>query len=86
MLQLIRDNTSAQIAMATPLKEEHHLLLINNYLNSHIIRNHSPQTFAREELFLKKWFKLNGDDLFYVGCDELKTWKTSCDRLHQWTY
>ncbi|MDD4973012.1 MAG: hypothetical protein PHY93_01605 [Bacteriovorax sp.] len=72
MLQLVRDNTSAKIPIASLLKEEHHLLLINNYLNSHIIRNHSPKTITGEESFFKKWFKLNGDNFYTWDAMNLK--------------
>lgn len=72
MLQLVRDNTSAIKTIEPLLKEEHHLFLMNSYLNSHIIRNHSPKTIAGEESFLKKWFKINGDNFYTWDAMNLK--------------
>ena len=40
---------------------EDHSNLINNYLNSYVIRNYSTKTIKREKKFLGSWFEEHGD-------------------------
>lgn len=58
MLELVEQKISKKLDISKIQMEEHHQYLINNYLNSHLIRNHSPKTIDGEKSFLNKWFKL----------------------------
>lgn len=48
---------SKAAAPAEPAALEDHRLLLEGYLRSHVIRNHSPGTFTRERAFLEGWFQ-----------------------------
>ncbi len=40
---------------------EHHKKLIEDYLQSHRIRNHAPKTIQRDKSFLTGWFETHGN-------------------------
>ena len=48
----------------------HHDQLLSAYLQSHVLRNHSPRTVTKVKGFLKSWFKTHGK----TGTD-LYTWE-----------
>ena len=63
MLKLV----SAQLKPASPadkhyspLALEHHLQLVEGYLQSHVTRNHSPRTIAEARRHLTAWFEEQG--------------------------
>lgn len=53
----------------------HHSALIESYLQSHRIRNHSERTIRKESSFLKSWFEEYGS----VACP-LYTWEAMAPR------
>lgn len=57
MLQLVKENHAPYFKIPPEQQEEHHRFLINGYLNSHAIRNHSERTISRAKSFLNKWFE-----------------------------
>lgn len=62
MLQIIETKKSKKPIVPISEMEGHHYYLINSYLNSHQVRNHSERTIAHERSFLNNWFK--NDSLF----------------------
>jgi len=57
MLKIVVDNNIAIKKVSDEEKEKHHKFLIDSYIQSHHIRNHSTQTIKREKQFLIKWFQ-----------------------------
>lgn len=60
MLELIKKD---RIIAAEQASDDHKFLL-NGYLQSHIIRNHSPKTVEKEKSFLKNWFQLYSTEFY----------------------
>ena len=65
MLQLFKENNVSYSKISPKQQEEHHLFLLNGYLNSHLIRNHSEKTILRAKSFIHKWFS-NEDNSSYT--------------------
>ncbi len=57
MLQLLDKNNVSPPPFSLKQKEEDHLYLIKQYINSHYTRNHSIKTIQAEERFISSWFK-----------------------------
>ena len=54
MLHLISDNLEQ---FTLDINRADHQFLIDGYITSHTVRNHSPKTIKREKSFLNSWFK-----------------------------
>lgn len=57
-------------SLETTAAYEHHRQLLEGYLGSHRIRNHSPKTITKEKAFLESWFEEHG-----IGDRPLYTWE-----------
>jgi site-specific recombinase XerD len=66
MLQIVKKNEN--ITKEESIQD--HLFLMDAYLHSHVIRNHSPKTIEKEKSFLKHWFQLHSS-----GASQLYTWE-----------
>lgn len=58
MLKLAINPAQTTINVPSTQMEKDHLFLLEGYLTSHTIRNHSARTVERERAFLNKWFRL----------------------------
>ena len=67
MLKLVKYETESkemiQFKECSSEAHEHHQYLIDEYLKSHRIRNHSIRTISKNEKFLNSWFKDHGTNL-----------------------
>ena len=67
MLKLVQyEKTTQKLLEDTQYRPEaniHHQYLIDEYLKSHRIRNHSVKTIKKYEIFLTSWFKDHGNYL-----------------------
>jgi site-specific recombinase XerD len=57
LLQLIAQKNTSPPQLPLKEKQEDHLYLINQYINSHYTRNHSIKTIQAEERFILSWFQ-----------------------------
>jgi len=66
MLKLVKyENDSKKLLTSNKYDFEsliHHQYLIDEYLKSHRIRNHSTRTINKNQMFFKSWFKDHGSD------------------------
>ncbi len=62
MLHLVNSTKDLHIDESTAAKTRDHERLLESYLKSHKIRNHSPKTFEREQAFLRGWFISHGEE------------------------
>ncbi len=65
MLKLVRppskDVQALQESYANIEAQRHHAQLLAAYLQSHVLRNHSPRTIAKTKRYLHSWFKTHGN-------------------------
>ena len=78
MLKLVGHSSSAVSAPDSRDSEalDHHFGLIESYLQSHRLRNHSERTIQKEKNFLKGWFEEQG-----TLTRPLYTWEAMAPRL-----
>ena len=66
MLKLIKYEQNAHKLLKNktygPKAFDYHTDLIEGYLKSHQIRNHSPKTISKNKKFLNGWFRYHGDE------------------------
>lgn len=62
----------------------HHESILESYLQSHRIRNHSSNTIKKEEGFLRSWFKAHGDGMRLLYVWEAMTPVTGRKRIQDY--